>query len=277
MLYATDGHLVRRTEEDREFRDPGSRSSPVSRLWHPVLVVATLAIALSGCTSIKSGDTSTPPESSATALLSEAVSGLGPTEHFPGVAFPIPEGARSVVVDFDCSGGHPFSVELGDSMMLGQAVFTGVCEGTRQLAWPVTVRTGPTLLVMIPDGVEWVASPRFSTDEWVFDTDVTADCDAFSENYSAFVNADAGFTHYDAFDATEWTTRVDRAAAELNALAEASQTALADSLTQLHMVVTDSQRTVGAVLDGTSNPLGQIHQVCDANQTPIVVLAEFGG
>lgn len=242
--------------------------------------MTTLAITISGCTSITSGGVSSPsmpPESATTPLLSEAVSGLGPTEHFPGVAFPIPEGARSVVIDFDCAGGHPFSVELGDSMMLGQAPLNGVCDGTHQLAWPVTDRTGPTLLVTIPDGVKWVAAPRFSTEEWVFDTHVTADCEAFSEIYSAFVNADTGFTHYGAFDAASWTTRVDRASVELKALAAASQTPLADSLTKMYVVVTDSQRTVGAVVGDTSNPLGQILQACDANQTPVVVMAEFGG
>lgn len=270
---------MNRAQARRIFR-AADRSLPCSRLRHPVLVAATLAIVLNGCASSVSGAEPEPASSaaapSATALPSEAISGLGPTG-FRGADFPIPPGARSVTVEFECTGGDPFSVELGDSMMLGQAALTGVCDGTIQLAWPVTIRTGWTLSVMIPDGVEWVASPRFSTEEWSFNANITGECEAFSEVYSGFVNADSGYTHHSAFDAAEWATRVDKASVELNALAEASQTELADSFTQMHTAVTDPQRAVGTVLIGAEDPLGQIQQICNANHTPIYVLAEFGG
>lgn len=217
------------------------------------------------------------PEPSATALTGEPVSGRGPTESFPGVPFPIPSGARSLVLDFECTGGDSFSVELGDSMMLGQAPLTGSCDGVQELAWPVPGGTGSTLYVTIPEQVDWVASPRFSTAEFAVDAALAGECEAFSEVYSAFVNADVGYTHYDAFDAAEWATRVDEASAELGTLAEGSQTTLGDAFAQLRLIVSDPGRTVGEALTGTEDPIGRIHHSCATNHTPVITMAEFGG
>jgi hypothetical protein len=44
----------------------------------------------------------------------DRVSGVG-SAGFPGVAFPIPGDAKSVVISFVCDGSDPFSVELGES------------------------------------------------------------------------------------------------------------------------------------------------------------------
>jgi hypothetical protein len=106
-----------------------------------------------------------------------AVSGVGPTG-FPGVEFPIPADARSVVIDFVCDGGDSFSVELGDSMMLGQAPLGGTCDGGGAPAWPVTEQTGSTLSVRVGEDVAWVATSEFSPEEFATDAATAADCAA---------------------------------------------------------------------------------------------------
>jgi len=175
-------------------------------------------------------------------------------------------------------GGGNFSVEIGDSMMLGQAPLSGTCDGASELSWPISERTGPTLSVIVPEGIEWVATPTFSTEEFASDFDLKSDCGQFSDVYSALMNADTGYTHYNAFDAAEWTSRVDRAAAELDTLATAAQSPLGDALTQVYTVVSDPGRTVGSVLTADAQaPIGEISEACNANQTPLILKAEFGG
>ncbi|QLD11506.1 hypothetical protein [Microbacterium oleivorans] len=246
-----------------------------------VVMAASSMLAISGCATSPSvaGSTDGSPEpvSSPTTAAGGAVSGVGPTG-FPGVEFPIPADARSVVVDFVCHGGGSFSVELGDSMMLGQAMLGGVCDGGAELSWPVTERTGPTLSVHVGDDVEWVATPAFSTEEFATDAATAADCERFIDIFSALANADAGFSTYRAFDEAEWGARVDGAAVELDALAASAASALRDSFVELSGAVSDPARSPGAVLVGpAADHIAAISQVCDANQTPLHIRAEFGG
>lgn len=259
---------------------------PVRTRMATALLLAVLMLGASGCASSAgnaTADTASPsPEPSAsvsvTAAAGEAVSGNGPTESFPGIAFPIPDDARSVVIDFECAGGGHFTVELGDSMMLGQAPLSGICDGPTRLAWPVTDRTGSTLGVGVAEGVDWVATPTFSSADFVYDPALTAECERFSQVYSALTNADAGLTHYQAFDEAEWTARVDQAAADLGTLATSAQSALGESFAQLQAIVSDSSRTVGFSLSAdTQAPIATINAACNTNHTPVIVMAEFGG
>jgi len=250
-----------------------------------VALIAASVIAaccLSGCASSAPGSpaahgTPTPtPEASASIGIAPPVTGVGPTG-FPGVDFAIPAGARSVAVSFACAGGGVYSVELGDSMMLGQAPVSGTCDGVAEHSWPITEQTGPTLSVMVSEGVEWTATPTFSTDEFPFDTALSADCAQFASAYSEFMNADTGYGIGEV-DAAEWTSRVDGAAAELEALASTSGSALADAFSEFHEIVTDPGRTVGAVVMTVGeSPFDEISTACNSNQTPLVLKGEFGG
>lgn len=205
------------------------------------------------------------------------VSGVGPTG-FPGVDFPIPADARSLVLTFECAGGGDFTVELGDSMMLGQSPLSGICVGETELAWPIGDKTAPTLGVTVAEGIEWMATPTFSSEEFSFDAALKAECEQFSDVYSALMNADTGYTQYGAFDAAEWTSRVDRASTQLGALATASSSPLGGAYAQLRAVVDDPERSVGAALTAEAqSPIGEISEACGANQTPLILKAEFGG
>lgn len=250
--------------------------------------IGVLAILLSGCAT-NQGDPASDPSptatsaaaaASTTALDGVSVAGRGPTDPFPGISFPIPGDARSVEIDFTCEGGARFSVELGDSMMLGQAPLSGTCDGTHLLAWPVTERTGSTFMVMVPGDVDWSASPRFSTTEFAADSTITADCETFSAIYSALNNADTGYGMYQAFDEAEWTTRVDDATAQLKVLADESRSDLADDFARLIAILSERDRVIGESLPytaGAGDPMNDIGQTCDINQSPLIVTGEFGG
>lgn len=258
-----------------------------SRIVAATVAIASVAVIVAGVVSaltlqpgrdvVAASPSTAGPSPSSSPVRAESASGTGPTV-FPGVDFPIPADARSVVVDFDCAGGGTFSLELGDSMMLGQAPLSGTCDGTTQLAWPVTERTGPTLYVVVSEGVDWVATPTFSSEEFAFDAAITADCEGFSNVWSALQNADTGYTDYNAFDAAEWTSRVDRALDDLESLAASSQSRLGDTFAQFQSVVTDPAPTVGSVMTAAArDTIGSITQACDANQTPLILKGEFGG
>jgi len=204
------------------------------------------------------------------------VGGEGPTG-FPGVAFPIPEDARSVSVEFRCDGDGAFSVELGDAMMLGQAPLTGTCGESRSLSWPIERRTPPTLAVELDAGVVWTAKPTFSTAEFLVDDALAAECAAFSTVSSALMNADVGLTQYDAFDEAAWSERVQAATAELGELAASSTTELSSALAALHGELSTSTPEPGTAAVALEPALGAIGGVCGENQSPIVLHGEFGG
>ncbi len=262
----------------RVSRTHGTRIAAVVTALSSMLVVSGCATSPSAAGSADATPEPTVSTPSAGAAgESAAVSGVGPTG-FPGVEFPIPADARSVVIDFVCDGGGSFSVELGDSMMLGQAPLRGTCDGGGALAWPVTEQTGSTLSVQVGDDVAWVATPEFSPEEFAADAATAADCERFIDIFSALANADAGFSTYRAFDEAEWVARVDGAVAELDALAASAESPLRESFVELSGTVSDPARSPGTVLQGAAaGHIAAISQACDVNQTPLHIRAEFGG
>lgn len=263
--------------------NPMTRSPALrDRARASAVAVTLLAITLSGCTAGTSSADPTPAVTPVAAdppsgqLSADPITGTGPSP-YPGTAFPLNDGARSVVVEFACEGGHPFSVELGDSMAQGQAPLSGTCDGLSELAWPLTGRVTSTLSIVIPEGVEWSATPLFSTAPFPTDPLIAIECEAFSTPLSAIVNAESGFTTYAAFDVAEWERRMDGAAERLDQLADLSTTVLADSFAQLAEVAADRDRIPGDLLISTDGAVSAISEACNQNQTPFSILAEFGG
>lgn len=257
---------------------------PGLRLSTLAVSVALVAITASGCTAatqpqpadLSPASTPAAADPPSAQLGGETVTGTGPAG-WPGVAFPVADGARSVVVEFDCEGGHPFTVELGDTMMLEQAPLDGTCDGASELAWPVTDLTRSTLSVLIAEGVAWSATPFFSSEPFPTDPLIAIECEAFTIPYSAIINAEAGFTTYAAVDAAEWERRLDGAAERLVQLAELSTTVLAEPFAQLAEIAADRDRAPGELLARTQGGVSAISEVCNKNQTPFVIMAEFGG
>lgn len=255
---------------------------PAARPGLLACALVVFAVALVGCAASApvAEPTPTPTQLGETVVeLSvdgPVITGTGPTDPYPGVEFPLREGTRSVTIDIACQGGGPFHVEVGDSMMLGQAPLRGTCDGTTSLTWPLTEKTGPTLYVWVLDGVEWTATPHFSTAEFVRDDAIAAECEAFSAAYSALLNADIGLNEYRAFDEAEWSNRVDAATAELATLVASSETTMAESFASLLAVVRSDDLAPGAV-SGDSRPIDPISDTCATNHSPLILTAEFGG
>lgn len=254
---------------------------PQTRPRRIAFVVALTGAALlaSGCAT--AAGPSAAPTSSATEdhpssdIAGETVTGKGPTG-WPGVQFPIPGEARSVSIELSCDGNGYYSVELGDSMATNLATISGMCGAEEPLSWPVSKETVPSIAVTVDEGVRWTATSRFSTAEFPRDAAVTADCAAFTDVYSALINADQGFNNYDAFDETAWLARVEDASSQLAELAAASTSTLAVPLAEMGATVASASEA-GTALLGTDDALTQIGTACNANQTPYFVKAEFGG
>lgn len=246
------------------------------------VALAAFAVALTGCATTPPGDAehtsvlSEAPVDVALDLDADAVTGAGSSE-FLGVDFPLPDGSQSVTVVFECEGTERFTVELGDSMMLGQAPLTGTCGAPAELAWPITEQTRPKLTVFVANGAQWTATPTFSAGEFAFDDALTADCGAFALVYSEFSNADGGVTFYDAIDDEEWTVRVDEATSELGALAESAQSRVSTVIAGAYATVSDRTPTVGESLAGVERQIAEIKHACDLNHTPLIIRGEFGG
>lgn len=243
-------------------------------------VFAALVLMLTGCTAAEPEADPTPTPTVETVVqvstTGPAITGTGPTEPYPGVDFPLPEHARSVTIDFECGGGLNFHIEVGDAMAVGDAALRGTCDGITSLTWPVTEQTAPKLFVWTPDGVEWTATPHFSTAEFVRDEAITAECEAFSAVYSELSNADIGLTEHQAFDDAEWTRRVDAATVDLEMLAGASKTTMSDAFSALLAWLHGDGHTPGALLNDTSL-IDPISDTCNTNHSPLILIGEFGG
>ncbi|MBN9215688.1 MULTISPECIES: hypothetical protein [unclassified Microbacterium] len=247
--------------------------------------LAALVLALTGCAT--EAPASTAPSATASiaataepvaaqGLSAEPVSGTGRVE-FPGMDFPIPAGAQSLLLVFECDGSSPFSVELGGSMMLQQSPLYGTCGDTADLLFPVLAATQPKLTVYVDEGVAWTATPLFSTDPFPTETSLASDCSAFAAVYSAYLNADQGYGPYKAFGEDEWARRVGAATDDLAALAASSTSSIAPALVELHESVITTETALGAATPVAHEQIGVIMDACNVNQTPIVTSAEFGG
>lgn len=248
------------------------------RVPRPALVVplAAALLVLAGCTPTDTATQRPDPEATTAVTLStEHLEGIG-TTGVPGAALPIPADARSLVVDFICEGGGEFAVELGDAMMLGQATFNGSCHGSSSLAWPVTAKTGHTLYVWVADGVAWAADAVFSTAEFAADPAVTSDCATLSPAVSALYNAEIGFAEAH-IDAAEWSARMTAVAVGLYGFASSSTSTLAAPAAALEAIVRDPARVPGVVGERGAEPIAEIDRICDVNQSPLIIMGEFGG
>jgi len=181
-----------------------------------------------------------------------------------------------VSIDFTCDGSGPYVVELGDTMAENTAAISGLCGDQKPMMWPVTPDTLASIAVTVVEGSTWKAIPYFSTAESPRDAAVTAECTAFTDIFSALFNADQCYSNYKAFDAAVWSTRVQDASSQLEELAGESTSSLKPVLAAMLQTVA-SATVPGTALAGTDDAVAHVRAACDANQTPSVINAEFGG
>ncbi len=80
-----------------------------------------------------------------------------------------------------------------------------------------------------------------------------------------------------AFDETEWRTRVDAATQDLAELAAGSTSGIRVELESMSTALAETGRVPGQSMAGTEDALGRVTVACNANHTPLVLSAEFGG
>ncbi|RUR03556.1 hypothetical protein [Labedella endophytica] len=239
------------------------------------IVAASLTGCVAGTSSATPGSATATPEPSATptVVVGEPITGTGPIDGAPLAA---PAGTQSVTIAFECAGDIRFSVELTNDMTGGMLV--GDCGSTNEMTWPLPSGSGSGLFVYLPDDIDWVATPTFSSAPFVYDDALTEDCAAFADAESALMNADQGYTLYDAFEEDEWTSRVDGAVADLTALAETASPSIAEAIATVAAEASAPDRTVGmALTDEAHTAADTVSAECNRNQTPIILSGEFGG
>jgi len=253
----------------------------VSGIKRTLSLAALVTVGLSGCSFAQEAEDLSAPSTTQAAtgdLDVEVLAGWGtgfaePTAH----PLTIPDEAQSVVVQFGCAGGHDFFVEFGDSMMLEQSPISGVCDGLAYLSLPIESGSDTSLWVSIPEGVRWVAQTAYSREPFENDLPLAQECEEFAGSFSALFNADQGFSEYQEITAEEWQVRVDAAAAELDTAAEKSSSMLGELLIDLESMVSHEDREVGRALNNADEAVALAMKICGANQTPVVISAEFGG
>lgn len=254
-----------------------------ARPFHISAVIGVVVLALSGCSASPPVGDATPtptPEVTTEIVLTQdgpPVEGAG--SGFPtGVALAVPEGDfRSLSLDFECTGGSEYLLELGNETSQGRTTRHGTCAGTTTFLFSFYARSDDRLGVLVGEGITWKATPRYSTAAFIPDPAIEEDCEAFGPVYSAILNADAGFSDYADIDEAEWNERVDAASDELEALAAASESALAESFADLVPVLRSPDRITGDLLRSTDPSNRKISDVCAANETLPMIEAEYGG
>lgn len=271
-----------------------TRSHDSGRLLFAASLTIPLVLIFAGCASSTPMDaavsasaspiTTRTPTPSLTMPAPVPLSGhSAPDDDGDDAAMPIPAGARSVVVDFQCTGDSEYHVDLGNvrtsapTIMLGLVPYFGRCGAAKELAWPISARTDGTLHVSIGANADWTAVPHFSTSEFVRDAAVTMDCKKFSWVIGELSDADNGYSGAKAFGSDEWRTRIDQAATELAAQSASSQSSLKASLTQLEPLLRDRSLKPGSSLSVAQPTITLVDEACTANQTEFVVQAHFGG
>ncbi len=221
--------------------------------------------------------TPSPSSEPSVVLGEEVLSGVGPRME-ERLDLSVPSGTQSVHIDLTCDPGERFTAELGDAMMLGQAMLSGACEDARTLAWPWT-ESSSHLALWVEPNVEWTASVTYSSETFEQDAALTQECEAFSGVISQVQNADDGFGFYAAFGADEWERRMDAATGDAATLAASSTTTLAPHLEAMHSVLAERSPLPGGMSE--VQKYWRAHQpisdICAWNHSEVYVTAEFGG
>lgn len=251
-----------------------------SRWTTTVAVAAIAAAALSGCTAAGSASTSTPTPVSTADWPTAQLYHEGPAT----AELVVPTGAKSLHVDFSCTGGlYTVSPATGiDSR-------SGMCGGAQSFDFDVTAVAPGTHLrvdISVPADSRLTADLRYSTRTFAPDRTTRTQCAALSSITEAYTNADAGHDAGDVTDA-QWSEQTAKAKTDLTALAATARAhpekagLLGPVIPQLAEWLTGNGDHPGGFAHA---PLGDftaadalVGQIYSANGTPIVVNAKYGG
>lgn len=247
-----------------------------------VLVVGVLALA--GCVpaapstqpSPTATSTSAVPASPAHVIDVIELNGHG-TLAGETIDVPIGDDARSAQVRFACAGEGFFSIEFGEAVQGMPPFLDAPCSrGEVSTVVPVAPGNGD-LRLTTTDGALWIAQVTLSSDPFVVDEALAADCAAYSEAMSILHNADMGLTEYRAFDEAEWRTRVADGHAALVAARDGSTSRLAPVFAELVAAAEGADPVPGEAQDPLRADGGVVSATCAAQHTVVAITAEFGG
>ncbi|WP_308466818.1 hypothetical protein [Rathayibacter soli] len=229
-----------------------------------------LLLAITGCTSAAPAPTVTPTVN-ASAWPTITMAGTGQVDKTTA----IPAGAKSLRVEFVCSSG------LFDVSMNSDTSRSGSCGGTRSWLLPLPPYDNVGLTVSVPTDTRYALSATFSTDKFVPDRVIAAECKTLSGIYTAFRGTEDGYAHSDV-TAAQWTATVTKTVAELKKLAASASGIIGAELPAVVTWYTRDGLGPGDVLTSAgpgsySVATELISQVCSDNGSVITIQAHHGG
>lgn len=238
---------------------------------------AGVLFAVTGCTAQKSSSNAEPPAAAAAESATDpswpVVSFGGSGELSESVA--VPKGANSLIITIVCTDGV-FLISTGGDMSRDRR---GSCGGAQTYA--IAVTHSADLIVsatMFNEDATFALTGEFSRAKTEPDASTASDCEVFSTIQSAVFNAKEGFKVGDV-DGEDWVTVLAGTRADLEKLGKNPSgligqqvPALTEALAGDH-AIPDSLAESKAFITGAD----LIGQACDANGTPLIILAEYGG
>ncbi|MCP2030331.1 hypothetical protein L1277_000395 [Okibacterium sp. HSC-33S16] len=249
--------------------------------WAAVTVLSTgVLLAVVGCTAQKGSSNAEPLAPAAAAAVDSATDPAWPVIGFGGSGVlsestAVPKGANSLIITVVCTDGG-FLISTGGDMSKDRR---GGCGGAQTYTFSVTNSADLVVTTtMFKEDATFALTGEFSRDKTEPDVDTASDCEVISAIHSAVYNAKEGFKIGD-IDGGDWLTVLAETRADLEKLG----TNPSGLIGQQVMVLTEALAADHATPDSlaeskqfvtTSDLIGQ---ACDANGTPLIIMAEYGG
>ncbi len=187
----------------------------------------------------------------------------------------MPKGAHSLIITFVCTDGV-FLISTGGDMSRDRR---GGCGGAQTYAIPVT-HTANLIVsaTMFNEDATFALTGEFSRAKTEPDASTASDCEAFSAIQSAVFNAKEGFTVGDV-DGEDWVTVLAETRSDLEKLSKNPSGLIGQQVPALTEAMAGDHAIPDSLAESkpfvTATDL--IGQACDANGTPLIVIAQYGG
>jgi hypothetical protein len=187
----------------------------------------------------------------------------------------VPKGANSLVMTFVCTDGV-FYISTGGDMSMDRR---GGCGGAQTYAFSVTNQRDLVVSVsMFQEEATFALTGEFSRAKTEPDASTASDCEVFSTIRSAIVNARDGFEVGD-IDGEDWLVVLQETRANLKKLSDNPDGLIGQQVTVLTEALAGDHAIPESLAESkpfiTASDL--IGQACDANRTPVIIMAEYGG
>lgn len=250
--------------------------------WAAVVVLsASVLLAVTGCTAQKSSSNAEPPAAAAAAATAEnATDPSWPIIGFGGSGtlsegVSVPKGANSLIITFVCTDGMSL-ISTGGDMSMDRR---GGCGGAQTYAVSVTGRADLVVTAtLFSEDATFALTGEFSRDEAVSNASTASDCEVISAIQSDVSNAKDGFKVGD-IDGDDWATVLAETRTDLEKVSKDPRGLIGQQVPALTQALEGDYAIPDSLFESkpfmTATDL--IGQACDANGTPLVIMAEYGG